>query len=138
MAKKKERKVDYTAEALLGTIGIALLSLLLLFAANSIFPFRRQSVDENIFFLFGNFFSLATFVLSLYLTFIYLKDYLELRSRFTLGVLLVIISLMMFALTSNPFIHVIFAVYGIRGIFPMVPYLFATIALAILAWISSS
>jgi hypothetical protein len=136
---KKEKKVDYTGKALLGTILIPLILLAVLFIFDLLFPFRRQPLDENRFFIMGNFFSLATFLLSLYLTFIYLKDYLELRSRFTLGVLLVIISLMMFALTSSPFIHMLFAVYGLRVMLSMVvPYLFATVALAILAWISSS
>lgn len=136
MAKKKE-KADYTLEAALGTVAIAVVLVALLFTANLLFPFRRQPFGEEIFFITANFLSLTTFLLSAYLTFVYLKDYLELRSRFTFGILLVIISLMMFALTSNPFVHVLLAVYGVRGIFPAVPYLFATIALAILAWISS-
>jgi hypothetical protein len=135
---KKEKKVNYTVEAMLGTIAIAVISVALIFIANLFFPFRRLPLDDALFFMMGNFFSLATFLLSLYLIFVYLRDYLELRSKFTLGVLIMVVSLMMFALTSDPIIHMLLEVYGMRAIFPMVPYLFATISLAILAWISST
>ena len=81
--------------------------------------------------------SLVMFVLSIYLIYIYLKDYLELKSKFTLGILLAVISFMFFALTSNPMFHMVFGLFGREGIFTLIPLLFATISLGILAWISS-
>jgi hypothetical protein len=75
--------------------------------------------------------------LSIYLTFVYLKDYLELRSKFTFGILMAVIAFMMFAITSTPLLHWFLGIYGRPGMFSMVPYVFATISLAILAWVSS-
>ena len=48
-----------------------------------------------------------------------------------------IFSFMLFALTANPLLMVFLGVYGDRGPFQLIPYLFATIALAILGWVSS-
>ncbi len=76
-------------------------------------------------------------LLSLYLLFTYIKDYLQLRTKFTIGLIVSIFSFMLFAISANPILHVFLGVYGGRGIFSVVPYLFATISLAVLVWVSS-
>ncbi|MFA5108185.1 MAG: hypothetical protein WC492_01480 [Candidatus Micrarchaeia archaeon] len=76
--------------------------------------------------------------LSVYLMFIYIKDYLELRSSFTLSIVFSLVALMLFSLTSNPMVHSMFGFNANRAdIFSFVPLFFTTIALAILAWVSS-
>lgn len=81
--------------------------------------------------------SLLMFLFSIYLIYIYLKDYLALRSGFTLGLLLMMFSFMMFSIGINPLLQLFFGVYGKTGLFSFIPIGLATLSLAILAWISS-
>jgi len=61
--------------------------------------------------------STVMFFISIYLVFIYMKDYLQLRSRFTLEILLAVISFMLFAISSNPLLHMMLGIFGKQGIF---------------------
>ena len=88
-------------------------------------------------FLLSGMTTLAMFLLSIYLIYIYLKDYLALKSNFTLGLLLMMFSFMMFSISINPWLQEFFGVYGQKGIFSLIPIGLATLSLAILAWISS-
>ena len=81
--------------------------------------------------------SLMMLVMSFYLLFIYLKDYLQLKSKFTMGLIVAVFSFMLFAFAANPLLHMFLGVYGGQGLFPLIPYLFATLSLAILVWVSS-
>jgi len=67
----------------------------------------------------------------------YLKLYSEVRSRFTLGLLLAMFSLFIYAATSNPLIHALsgFCLSGL-GPFTMIPDIFAAVALGILVYLS--
>jgi len=67
----------------------------------------------------------------------YLKLYSEVRSRFTLGLLLAMFSLFIYAATSNPLVHAFsgFCLSGL-GPFTMIPDLFAAVALGILVYLS--
>lgn len=71
------------------------------------------------------------------LTYIYISIYVKVKSRFTVGLILTMLALIVYALTSNPLLQVLF---GFRatglGIFAMVPDLFATVALSILLYLS--
>jgi type III secretory pathway component EscU len=146
MEKRKENNL--TLKAFCGAVLAILISVGFLLAANAAMPFRQfeprdipprealPDVFQNVF-LLHTVLSLAMLILSFYLFFIYLKDYLQLKSGFTFGLLLAIFSFMLFAVTANPFLHVFFGVYGRDGIFQSVPYLFATISLGILVWVSS-
>ena len=141
MAKKEvkiKEKKDYSMSALLGTFLIILISVLVFFVANFFLPFRREEMfDMAAVFTIGTILSSAMFVLSIYLIFTYLKDYLELKSKFSLGLLIMMVALMLFSITSMPPVHGAFGVFGRPGLLSIVPYLFATISLAILAWLSS-
>ena len=44
---------------------------------------------------------------------------------------------MLFAISANPLLHMLFGVFGRPGLFSIIPPLFATVSLAILAWVSS-
>jgi hypothetical protein len=146
MEKRKENNL--TLKAFCGAVLAILISVGFLLAANAAMPFRQFEPGEapsheappDVFqhvFLLHAFLSVAMLFLSFYLFFIYLKDYLQLKSGFTLGLLLAVFSFMLFAVAANPLLHVFFGVYGRDGLFQSVPYLFATISLGILVYVSS-
>jgi hypothetical protein len=64
---------------------------------------------------------------------IYIGIYREIRSKITIGQILVILALLAYAITSNPALQLAFG-YRAEGLgpFAMIPDLFAAIALAIL------
>ncbi len=71
------------------------------------------------------------------LIFTYIQIYRQVRSKFTLGLIALMVSLMIYVLTSNPIIHSIFGYnYFSQGIFTIIPDIFATIALGILIYLS--
>lgn len=140
VAKKKNNPA---LKAAIGTFIIVFLSIAVFLIADTMFRFREfgsreefRNLMENQM-LLSTFISFAMLVLSVYLIFIYLKDYLELKKSFTLGILLAVVSFMLFAMSSNPILHWFLGIYGKNGLFMLIPPLFATISLAILAWISS-
>lgn len=154
--KKGKEKNNIGLKAAFGTLLIVLLSVGILFAANMAFAFRDMGrgmehvapegtapsegftpPSPDPFFIIGTVTSSLMLLLSIYLVYTYLKDYMELKSKFTLGVLSAVIAFMLFAITSNPLLHFFFGVYGRFGVFQMIPYVFATVSLAILAWVSS-
>ena len=67
----------------------------------------------------------------------YMRLYSEVRSKFTLGLLLVMFSLFIYAATSNPLVHALsgFCLSGL-GPFTMIPDAFAAVALGILVYLS--
>ncbi|MDF1539024.1 MAG: hypothetical protein P1Q69_08980 [Candidatus Thorarchaeota archaeon] len=68
---------------------------------------------------------------------IYLDIYRSVKSKFTLGLITMILLLLMYALTSNPLIHIIFGYQTIGlGPFAILPDIFTTIALLILFYLS--
>ncbi|MBN1169642.1 hypothetical protein JXA56_01325 [Candidatus Micrarchaeota archaeon] len=145
MKEKKENNLTF--KSIGGAVLALLLSLTLMLVANAALPFRHfgpgtespgpfQDAFANLF-LIHAVLSFAMLAMSFYLFFIYLKDYLQLKSRFTVGLLLAVFSFMLFAVAANPFLHVFFGVYGRSGIFQLIPYFFASVSLAILLWVSS-
>jgi hypothetical protein len=141
MAMKKENNLTF--KALAGTLLALLIALGSFILVDASFPvrhwephYRAAELMQNIFFVHA---AISTLMLlfSLYLLFIYFRDYLQLKSRFTLGLLIAVFSFMLFAITANPLLHLFFGVYGNRGIFMLIPYVFATISLALLVWVSS-
>lgn len=68
---------------------------------------------------------------------IYIGLYRQIKTEFTIGLFIVTFSLLVYALTSNPLIHLLF---GFRwtglGPFILISDLFATLALSVLLYIS--
>ena len=140
MVKKKRETNNLTLKAAVGAVASVILSVAILIFTNALFPFSRADRSFEImqnYFLLNSTLAFAALCLSIYLMFIYLKDYLKLKSKFTLGILLAIFSFMLFAITSTPLLHMLFGMYGRMGLSSLTPLLFATIALAVLAWTSS-
>ncbi len=68
---------------------------------------------------------------------IYLDIYRTIKSKFTLGLVTMILLLLMYALTSNPLFHFRFGYETIGlGPFTILPDIFTTVALLILFYIS--
>lgn len=140
---KKNGKNNYGFKAAAGTVLILALCVGIFFIADALSPLRNLGTREefrdvmmNMSILVGTLSTLMVIVCA-YLVFVYLKDYLELKSSFTLGILAAVVSLMIFAITVNPFFHLFFRMGADPGMFTLVPYVFATVALFILAWVSS-
>ena len=68
---------------------------------------------------------------------LYLEVYREVKSDFTVGLIMVTLSLMLYALFSNPLVH---SVFGFRafglGPFAMIPNFFAMVAMSTLLYLS--
>lgn len=75
------------------------------------------------------------FILALMLT--YRGIYRQVKSQFTLGLIVVMMVLLLYALTSNPIVQILFG-YHAQGLgpFAMVPDIFTTFALGLLLYIS--
>lgn len=79
----------------------------------------------------------ANMTISLMLIFIYYKLYKETRSEFTMGLIVVMASFFIYALTSNPILPRLIGFPAIGfGLFSMIPDIFATIALFTLLYLS--
>ncbi|MFW9767993.1 MAG: hypothetical protein ACFFF9_15315 [Candidatus Thorarchaeota archaeon] len=81
--------------------------------------------------------SLVNVVLSVSMISIYYDIYRQVKSKFTMGLIIVMFVLLMYALTSNPIIHVLFG-FQAQGLgpFAMMPDIFTTFALGVLLYIS--
>lgn len=139
MAKKQEKKANgFSGKALVWTGAIAAAALLSLVLFDALMPFRRGPMGaDTINLLLVGSLSFLIIAFSAMLIYTYVKDYLELKSGFTLALLLAIVAFLMLGISSNPLVHMFFGAYGRPGFFSFLPYLFAAIALGILAWISN-
>ncbi|GEM_PF-659199 len=141
--KEKGKGNNLALKAGAGTVLLVLAAVAIYMVADVALSFRHidsraeaRMIMEQQFVLMGMI-SLLMFLFSIYLIYIYLKDYLALKSGFTLGLLLMMFSFMMFSIGINPWLQLFFGVYGQKGIFSLIPIGLATLSLAILAWISS-
>ena len=76
-------------------------------------------------------------VIALVLILLYIEVYRDVKSDFTVGLMMVTMSFMLYALFSNPLIH---SVFGFRafglGPFAIIPNFFAMIAMSTLVYLS--
>jgi hypothetical protein len=81
--------------------------------------------------------SLLNVALAIYILYVYVKDYLSLRSSFTLGMVAFLFSFLLYALSSSPMMHMVFGPYGIASKLSFVPMLFSAICLIIFTKLSN-
>jgi hypothetical protein len=68
---------------------------------------------------------------------LYYRIYSDIKSQFTLGLILLITVLLMYAITSNPLLQILFGYYPFGlGPFTVIPDLFTTFALLVLLYLS--
>jgi len=128
-----------TLPAILATTAIVLISIVSILVLNSIFSINSMfALQTSLTLIFARTaLSLLSLGLSAYLMFVYLQDYMELKSGFTLALLLTVTAFMFYSLTSNPILHSACGIYTSTGLFSIIPLFFSTIAMGILAWVSS-
>lgn len=81
--------------------------------------------------------TLINIVISLILIAMYVRIYREVKSDFTIGLIVVMFALLFYAITSNPFVQYIFTYRSFgQGPFILLPDIFATIALSVLLYLS--
>jgi len=81
--------------------------------------------------------SLLNLALLAYLLYIYTKDYLKIKSNFTLGIIAFLFSFMLYALSEVPLLHLLLGPLGGPNIFSFVPMAFSAIGLLIFAKLGS-
>jgi hypothetical protein len=76
-------------------------------------------------------------ILLLFLLIIYVEIYNKTGSKFSLGLILFIFALILYAVTSNPLLHIFTGFHPLNlGLFTILPDLFTLIASAILLYLS--
>lgn len=93
--------------------------------------------DLNSYFTLRLVLSVFNMLLVVYILFVYVRNYLLLKSNFTLGIIAFLFSFLLYALSSIPFVHGLFGPFGIAGVFSFVPMLFSAIGLIIFAKLSN-
>jgi hypothetical protein len=81
--------------------------------------------------------STLNILLVVYLLFVYVRNYLAVKSNFALGLIAFLFSFLLYALSSLPLVHTLFGPFGIGGVFSFVPMLFSAIGLVIFAKLGS-
>lgn len=93
--------------------------------------------DMELFYTFKTILSTINATLLIFLLITYIDMYKKLHSEFTIGLIIFSLILLLYALTANPLIHLLF---GFRasglGPFAMLPDLFTTLALAVLLYLT--
>ena len=81
--------------------------------------------------------TLINIVIAVILIGMYIKIYREVKSDFTIGLIVVMFALLLYAISSNPFIQYLFSYRGFgQGPFILLPDIFTTIALSVLLYLS--
>jgi flagellar biosynthesis protein FlhB len=96
-----------------------------------------EFADLNSYFTLRLVLSVFNTLLAVYLLFMYVRNYLVLKSSFTLGIVAFLFSFLLYALSSIPIVHGLFGPFGIAGVFSFVPMLFSAIGLIIFAKLSN-
>ena len=82
-------------------------------------------------------FSLFNVIIVIYLLYIHIKDYLRLKSTFTLGLIAFLASFLMYAISTVPLMHELLGPYGRAAMISFVPMMFSAIGLLIFAKLSN-
>ncbi|MHA1637830.1 MAG: hypothetical protein ACTSUB_07425 [Candidatus Thorarchaeota archaeon] len=93
--------------------------------------------DARLFTLIKTMISFVNTALIAFLLAMYISIYRKMKTEFTLGLILVMFAFLLYALTSNPLLHMLFGFYtGTLGPFTMIPDIFTSFALVVLIFIT--
>jgi len=152
MAAKKRNETGkvggMTGRAALYTLALIAAALLVLVVSAMLIPGLEAgprpppggvgfSFDADNFFLLRAAFSVLNLALVIYLLFIYVRNYVRIKSSFTLGLATFIFSLLLYALSTFPAVHMALGPYSRSAFLSFVPMLFTAISLLILAKLSN-
>ncbi len=93
--------------------------------------------DIELFYMFNTILSTVNVTLILFLLISYFDIYRKIKSEFTVGLIVFSLTLLFYALSSNPLVHWLFGFRGFGlGPFAMLPDLFTTVALTVLLYLT--
>jgi len=93
------------------------------------------AIEDNL--ALRNGFAVLNVILVIYLLFTYVKDYLSLKTSFTLGLVAFLFSFLLYALASFPLMRVVLGPLGMASMLSFVPMLFSAVGLLIFAKLSN-
>jgi len=138
---KEKNALLYTAGVLIATfVFIFVLSFLL----NMIFPdgrmlgrsFEFREFMED-FLMVKTFISVVNAVLLIYLIYSYVSFYNEIKSQFSLGLIVMALALFAYTISDNPLFQMFFGLRGAGlGPFNIIPSMFTLIAVLVLIYLS--
>ena len=100
-------------------------------------PPPEPTEGSRFFLLIKTIVSFVNLALIVFLLIAYLSIYRKMKTQFTLGLILVMISFLLYALTSNPLLQMSFGYFAVAlGPFAMIPDIFTTFALIVLIFIT--
>jgi hypothetical protein len=101
------------------------------------FPPDRMRGDIEFFYTVKTIISTINVTLLVFLLVTYIDIYRKTQSEFTIGLIIFSLVLLLYALTSNPMLHLTFGFYAFGlGPFAMLPDLFTCTALALLLYLT--
>ena len=132
MTPRMKMAVIVAAIVVAGALGLVLAQLLLPPLAGA-----GMQGQSGLYLMIKSVVTTINMALALVLMAGYVNLYSEVRSKFTLGLVVMMLALFIYAATSNPVIHALsgFCLSGL-GPFTMLPDLFAAAALGILVYLS--
>jgi len=141
MAKNKMKKFPGNALVPLAcTFALIAAALFLTILSSSALPRGRMMMQDDSYYSARLLLSGLNIALCAYLLFVYVRDYLELRSSFTIGLIGFLFAFLLYGLSSFPLLHSYlgYPMQGMGGLgaFALVPMLFSTVALLIFLKIS--
>ena len=149
-SKSTSRALLYTLGLIASAIAILLLSSFILPRLQFIENMREGSfppfphlpeptlgMELGSFLLLRLLLSGINIVLLIYLVYIYVQDYLQLRTSFSLGIVAFLFSFLLYALASFPPLHYLLGPRGIPDVFAFIPMIFSAIGLLIFAKLSN-
>jgi len=81
--------------------------------------------------------SIFNVLIVIYLLYIHVRDYLRLKSSFTLGLVAFLFSFLMYAISNVPLLHSMLGPFGRAAMLSSVPMMFSAIGLLIFAKLSN-
>jgi hypothetical protein len=101
------------------------------------FPFERIRGDWELFYIIQTVVSSINVVLLVFLLVTYVGLYQKTGSEFTVGLIIFSLTLLLYALVSNPLVHWLFGFRAVGlGPFAMLPDVFTSLALVVLLYLT--
>jgi hypothetical protein len=138
--KKKENKGNALVQTAGVLVGLFIVIFVLSVLINLFFP-ERMGRGMFLFFeqfiMFKAIISSINSILLVYLIYNYITFYNEIKSQFSLGLIIIAVALLAYSITDNPLFPFLFGFRGGGlGAFAMIPSIFTLVAVLVLIYLS--